>query len=168
MSKLLQIVEPGIQDESPHKIAIGIDLGTTHSLVSIVQKGEVQILTNENNEKLIPSVVSYEGGTVKVGMTALEEANSIKSIKRLMGRDFQDILEIRSEYNFLESQAKGSLQIRAGHKTLTPIEISAEILKSLKAQAERNLGHPVEQAVITVPAYFYEAARMATPDAARL
>lgn len=179
---LLQISEPG-QSAAPHqhKLAIGIDLGTTNSLVATVKSGMATVLQDEHGHALLPSVVRYmPDGTVAVGHEALAQqsqdpVNTIASAKRFMGRSLSDIADrAHIPYHFVDSveQAKLlQLKTRAGLKT--PIEISAEILKTLKARAEKSLGitagrDELTGAVITVPAYFDDAQRQATKDAARL
>ena len=147
---LLQIHEPG-QTPAPHEgeksLAIGIDLGTTHSVVAHSRDQEVEVIRDTHGDAIIPSVVAY-GDTTMVGRDAKEQGDAIHSIKRLM------------------HEAAKMLQTPKGE--LSPVQISAEILKYVKAQAERALGQEVSQAVITVPAYFDDAARIATKDAARL
>lgn len=161
MVQLLQISEPGGHDRkstlaSP---AVGIDLGTTHSLVAIVQDGKPLILTDEHNQPLVPSVVSYNEYEPVVGQRACEQIEVptqkiVRSVKRLMGKNDASTAQI--------------IRLDVGDRIVTPIEVSAEILKKLKAQAEQRLGQTIRQAVITVPAYFDEAARTATRDAAQI
>lgn len=143
---LIQITDPSDQESSPlHKedLAIGIDLGTTHSVVAASQNHEAKTLTNSKGETLIPSVVAYSDRRILVGKEALDHPKAIKSIKRRMGQS---------------SLAQSP----------SPIEVSAEILKALKAQAEESLGTTIKRAVITVPAYFDEGARQETKQAAEL
>lgn len=176
MSTLLQLVEPGSQDRrsSLQGPAIGIDLGTTHSLVAVMKEGGPVILPNEDGEILLPSIVSYSHQKPKVGGSALKDlpnntVDVIRSIKRLMGKNIQDVsLQESSFYKIESKESDHIIKIYAGNTLVTPIEVSAEILKVLKKQAEFHLDQPVHQAVITVPAYFDEAARTATRDAARL
>ncbi len=167
---LLQLKEPNAPLEKPTNIpvAIGIDLGTTHSLATYKEssKDDVRLLTN-----LIPSVVSYLSDTPVVGEPALEDLKTdsnavVTSIKRLMGKGIEDF-ESPELYPFSQTQKK-HLTLDIKGRFLTPVEISAEILKALKKQSEEALGKTVTQAVITVPAYFDDAARTATKDAARL
>ncbi|MDE3016165.1 MAG: Fe-S protein assembly chaperone HscA [Pseudomonadota bacterium] len=180
---LLQIHEPG-QTPLPHQdaLAVGIDLGTTNSLVAVASAsyfpspsmGErgahAEVLHNIHGHALVPSVVYYApDGSVEVGYPAKArgdrgEAGVIASVKRLMGRGTEDAKKF-SGYDFATGEA---LRVKAGGRAVTPVEVSAEILKILKANAERALGREVRQAVITVPAYFDDAARAATKDAARL
>jgi len=172
---LLQIAEPGMS-ASPHqhKLAIGIDLGTTNSLVATVQSGMSTVLQDEHGHALLPSVVRYlEDGNISVGHLAqaaqsADPKNTISSVKRFMGRGINDIPDTTHiPYKFRHTGA-GMVQIetRAGIKS--PVEISAEILRSLKIRAEKALGGELTGAVITVPAYFDDAQRQATKDAARL
>ncbi len=174
---LLQISEPGMSAAPhQHKLAVGIDLGTTNSLVASVRSGMSTVLHNEHGHALLPSVVRYlADGEVVVGHEAqmqqsVDPVNTIVSVKRLMGRSLKDIVDrAHIPYRFIEPQDATKtlqLQTRAGPKT--PIEISSEILKTLKANAEKSLGGELLGAVITVPAYFDDAQRQATKDAARL
>ena len=179
---LLQISEPG-QSSAPHqhKFAIGIDLGTTNSLVATVKSGLTSVLVDEDGHALLPSVVRYmSDGTVDVGYEAqaaqsIDAANTIVSAKRFLGRSLKDIDVSLQPYQFVNDAANTQesiqIQTRAGHKS--PIEISAEILKALKKRAEKSFGLAENSpelvgAVITVPAYFDDAQRQATKDSARL
>jgi molecular chaperone HscA len=172
---LLQIAEPGMSAAPhQHKLAIGIDLGTTNSLVATVQSGMSIVLQDEHGHALLPSVVRYlEDGSVTIGHAAqsvqsADPKNTISSVKRFMGRGINDIPDTTHiPYKFRDTGA-GMVQIetRAGIKS--PVEISAEILRSLKMRAEKALGGELTGAVITVPAYFDDAQRQATKDAARL
>lgn len=170
MSNLLQILEPGAKDSQKTRDnpAIGIDLGTTHSLVAFVKGDKPYIIPTAENELLLPSVVSYESTPLKVGRTALEGASdkTIRSVKRLIGKNIHNVGHTQNTID--ESASESIIRLKIGDISVTPIEVSAEILKVLKKQAESHLGHTVQQAVITVPAYFDEAARTATKDAARL
>lgn len=171
---LLQISEPG-QTPDPHqrRIAIGIDLGTTHSLVASVRNGASECLPDEQGRVLLPSVVRYlEGGRTQIGFDALaaqveDPCNTISSAKRLMGRGIHDIGN-RSQfpYQFIDKPGMVTLQTVAGEKS--PVEISAEILASLRQRAEDSFDDDIYGAVITVPAYFDDAQRQATKDAAQL
>ncbi|MBM3350522.1 MAG: Fe-S protein assembly chaperone HscA [Betaproteobacteria bacterium] len=176
---LLQISEPGMSAAPhQHRLAVGIDLGTTNSLVATVRSGMSTVLQDDHGHALLPSVVRYAiNGEVIVGHEAqaqqsADPANTISSVKRFMGRGIHDIVDrAHIPYRFVTSQQAQSskmLQIdtRAGLKT--PVEISAEILKTLKARAEKSLGGELVGVVITVPAYFDDAQRQATKDAARL
>ena len=172
---LLQIAEPGMSAAPhQHKLAVGIDLGTTNSLVATVQSGMSTVLLDEQGHALLPSVVRYaEDGSISIGHKAQaaqseDPKNTISSVKRFMGRGLKDIPDTTHiTYKFKDTDA-GMVQIetRAGIKS--PVEISAEILRNLKARAEKALGGELTGAVITVPAYFDDAQRQATKDAAKL
>jgi molecular chaperone HscA len=171
---LLQIAEPG-QSAAPHehKLAVGIDLGTTNSLVATVRSGLAVVLNDDLGRPLLPSVVRYGAdGDVTVGYDAQREQsrdprNTIVSVKRFMGRGRGDIAHIESmPYDFVEAPGMVRLRTVAGEKS--PVEVSAEILKTLRQRAEASLGGDLVGAVITVPAYFDDAQRQATKDAARL
>jgi len=174
---LLQISEPG-QSAAPHqhKLAVGIDLGTTNSLVATVRSGMSSVLIDDNGHALLPSVVRYlEDGYVEVGYEAqaaqsIDPANTIISAKRFMGRSLAEIDVSTQPYHFVEtpSSSEKMVQIQTRSGVKSAVEISAEILKSLKKRAEKSLGGDLVGAVITVPAYFDEAQRQATKDAARL
>ena len=170
--KLLDIHEPG-ESPLPHEGAasVGIDLGTTNSLVAISNNGVREVVCDDNGNSLFASVVAYKkNGEVLVGSKALQEAGAIRSIKRLMGRGVEDIKKIAGELPYaIDKKIKtGMVHIKVGERSLTPVEISAEILKELKKRAEAALENEVDRAVITVPAYFDDAARTATKDAAKL
>jgi molecular chaperone HscA len=170
---LFQISEPG-ESPLPHarKRAVGIDLGTTHSLVATVRNGPAVVLPDEDGRPLVPSIVRYGPDGVQVGYDAMTQqavdpANTIVSVKRLMGRGLADLGDAhRFPYRFADSPGMLRIATRAGVKS--PVEISAEILRALRARAEAALGGPIEGAVITVPAYFDDAQRQATKDAAAL
>ncbi len=174
---LLQISEPG-QSPDPHqrRIAVGIDLGTTHSLVAAVKSGVAECLPDAQGRVLLPSVVRYlAGGARHIGHEAaaaqtLDPANTVSSVKRFMGRGLADIAEREKlPYDFAGAQAAGgmlSLSTVAGVKS--PVEVSAEILATLRFRAEDSFDSDIYGAVITVPAYFDDAQRQATKDAARL
>ena len=169
---LLQIAEPG-QSSAPHehRIAIGIDLGTTHSLVATVLSGKAKVLNDEQGRVLLPSIVHYSKNTSEYGDAAkpfvtTDPKNTIVSVKRFMGRSKADI-KFQHPYTLVgEDNQMPAFETAQGRKT--PVEISAEILKQLKERAEASLNNPVNGAVITVPAYFDEAQRQATRDAAQL
>lgn len=171
---LLQISEPG-QSAAPHqhRLAVGIDLGTTHSLVATVRSGMSVVLHDEAGRALLPSVVHYpEHGAPEVGYAALarlsaDPQNTIVSVKRFMGRSVHDLADL-GHYPYRFVDAPGMLQINTIAGVKSPVEVSAEILKVLKARAEKSLGGALTGAVITVPAYFDDAQRQATKDAARL
>ncbi|EOW0542335.1 Fe-S protein assembly chaperone HscA [Vibrio parahaemolyticus] len=172
---LLQIAEPG-QSSAPHehKLAAGIDLGTTNSLVASVRSGDATTLNDEQGRSILPSVVNYSAESTVVGYDAkakaeFEPENTIISVKRLIGRSLKDI---QSRYPSLPYRFKESdnglpvLQTAQGDKN--PIEVSADILKALGKRAEETLGGDLAGVVITVPAYFDEAQRAGTKDAAKL
>jgi len=171
---LLQISEPG-KSAAPHqhKLAVGIDLGTTNSLVATVRSGMSVVLHDEAGHALLPSVVHYlPTGKADVGYAAQAQQshdpqNTIISVKRFMGRGIHDIADI-GHYPYRFVDAPGMLQINTVSGVKSPVEVSAEILKVLKARAEKSLGGELAGAVITVPAYFDDAQRQATKDAARL
>ncbi|SMC19882.1 molecular chaperone HscA [Andreprevotia lacus DSM 23236] len=170
---LLQISEPGMSAAPhQHRLAVGIDLGTTNSLVATVRSGSPACLPDENGRTLLPSVVHYAaGGAVTVGHAAQagqnqDPANTIVSVKRFMGRGLTDVADAATPYRFVDEPGMLKLQTAAGIKS--PVEVSADILASLKARAEASLGGELVGAVITVPAYFDDAQRQATKDAARL
>jgi len=171
---LLQISEPG-QSTAPHqhKLAAGIDLGTTNSLVATVRSGLSSVLIDDDGHALLPSVVRYlPDGSVDIGYSAQaaqsqDPANTIISAKRFMGRGLKDIDVSMQPYHFVDNNHEMlQIETRAGIKS--PVEISAEVLKSLKTRAEKSLGGELVGVVITVPAYFDDAQRQATKDAARL
>ena len=173
---LLQISEPG-QSPQPHqrKYAVGIDLGTTNSLVATVRSGSQTILPDEQGRDLLPSVVHYDArGVSCVGYEAAEHnssdpLNTISSVKRLLGRGMQDIKTLgdNSPYEFVADEG-GMPKINTAYGLLSPIQVSAEILRKLAGRAELALGSMLDGAVITVPAYFDDAQRQATKDAATL
>ena len=171
---LLQLSEPG-QTPDPHqrRIAVGIDLGTTHSLVASVRNGIAGCLPDASGRVLLPSVVRYlGGGQTQIGFDALtaqvdDPRNTISSAKRLMGRGINDIgSREQMPYRFSDKPGMVTLQTVAGEKS--PVEISAEILAVLRQRAEDSFDADLYGAVITVPAYFDDAQRQATKDAARL
>ncbi|WP_137008505.1 Fe-S protein assembly chaperone HscA [Aquitalea aquatilis] len=171
---LLQIAEPGLSAAPhQHRLAVGIDLGTTNSLVATVRSGATTVLADEFGRSLLPSVVRYQdGGQVTVGYDAQREQNhdphnTITSVKRFMGRGLSDIKDARSlPYRFVDAPGMVQLHTTAGVKS--PVEVSADILRTLAQRAEATLGGELTGAVITVPAYFDDAQRQATKDAARL
>ncbi|CAB1368713.1 Fe-S protein assembly chaperone HscA [Denitratisoma oestradiolicum] len=171
---LLQISEPG-QSTAPHehRLAVGIDLGTTNSLVATVRSGMAGILKDELGRSLLPSVVHYGAdGEVIVGFEAqagqaVDPKNTLVSVKRFMGRGRRDIAHIETmPYDFVDSD--GMVRVRTAQGIKSPVEVSAEILRTLRLRAEAALGGALSGAVITVPAYFDDAQRQATKDAARL
>ena len=171
---LLQISEPGMAP-APHqrRVAVGIDLGTTNSLVAAVRNSVAEVLPDEDGHFLLPSVVRYlEKGGRRIGRVAKEEAaldprNTIVSVKRFMGRGKSEVEGAENApYDFVD--APGMVQIRTIDGVKSPVEVSAEILATLRYRAEDSLGDDLVGAVITVPAYFDEAQRQATKDAAKL
>jgi molecular chaperone HscA len=171
---LLQISEPGLSPE-PHqgRLAVGIDLGTTNSLVATVRSGIPVVLPDSHGRPLLPSIVRYlPGGRVEVGYAAQarqadDSKNTIVSVKRYMGRGIRDVPHIESTpYDFVD--APGMLQIRTIAGVKSPVEVSSEILKVLRERAELSLQGTISGAVITVPAYFDDAQRQATKDAGRI
>ncbi|MEX1666404.1 Fe-S protein assembly chaperone HscA [Zhongshania arctica] len=175
---LMQISEPG-QTPEPHqrKLAVGIDLGTTNSLVATVRNGSAQTLADIDGSHLLPSAVHYgEDARIDIGEKALAGAsadprNTLLSIKRLMGRSYADVTSadgvIMSPYELLDlGQDMVKIRTRAGD--LSPVQVSSEILKSLGRRAEETLGGELTGVVITVPAYFDDAQRQATKDAAKI
>ena len=172
---LLQIAEPG-QSTTPHqhRLAIGIDLGTTNSLVASVRSSQPRILADSAGRNILPSVVQYaENGVSAVGHEALGNAsqdplNTLSSVKRLLGKGLNEVEsdEVRLQYRLDPDADTPKFLTAAG--AVTPIEVSAEILRVLKQRGEESLGGELVGAVITVPAYFDDAQRQATKDAARL
>jgi molecular chaperone HscA len=171
---LLQISEPG-QTPNPHerRLAVGIDLGTTHSLVAAVRSGAAECLADDQGRVILPSVVRYlEGGRRQIGHEAIQSMaqdpqNTIASVKRFMGRSLADVADSgRLPYRFIDKP--GMLAVLTADGEKSPVEISAEILATLRYRAEDTLGDDLVGAVITVPAYFDDAQRQATKDAAKL
>jgi molecular chaperone HscA len=171
---LLQIAEPG-QSLAPHqrRIAVGIDLGTTNSLVAAMKNALPEVLGDEQGRKLLPSVIRYlPGGTTQAGYQALQNANgdpknTIISVKRFMGRGLSDIQHAQTmPYEFVD--APGMLKIKTVSGEKSPVEVSAEILARLRQRAEDSFDDEIVGAVITVPAYFDDAQRQATKNAAKL
>ena len=172
---LLQISEPGMT-AAPHqrKLAAGIDLGTTHSLIATVRSGEAAVLPDEHGRYLLPSIVNYQTDNRIVGWEAKQlseqdPVNTVISVKRMMGRS---LVDIQARYPNLPYQLTASenglpfIQTAAGQ--VDPIQVSADILKTLAKRAEQTLGGEMDGVVITVPAYFDDAQRQGTKDAARL
>lgn len=171
---LLQIAEPGMST-APHqrRLAVGIDLGTTNSLVATVRNGIAVCLADEKGRALMPSVVHYRGdGSIELGFDALgarvsDPRNTIVSAKRFMGRGLADVAHIET-MPYVFEEAPGMLRLRTVQGSKSPVEISAELLRALRARATASLGDELTGAVITVPAHFDDAQRQATKDAARL
>ncbi len=173
---LFQISEPGestIKEACKPRV-VGIDLGTTNSLVAHVADASPEVISGEGGP-LVPSVVHYaEGGGVLVGRPAVAKAleaprDTLASVKRLIGRGAKDLASVRALLPYaLEGDDRAVVMRVAGNRTVSPVEVSAEVLRELKSRAEASLGGPIEGAVITVPAYFDDAQRQATRDAGRL
>ena len=154
---------------------VGIDLGTTNSLVAYLDLTSPRIIEDSNGRKIVPSVVSLDDAD---RLVAGEEARelllthperTVYSIKRLMGRGVDDVQDERKLFPFrIEEGSEAVIRLKLGERTFTPPEISAAVLRQLKENAELALGEPVNEAVITVPAYFNDAQRQATKDAGRL
>ena len=181
MATLLQIHEPGetpVSHAGEKSLAVGIDLGTTNSVVAVSTDQKSEILRDDDGTALVPSIVAYapDGSSIVGGLARnllLDRPDCVVgSIKRLMGRGVEDVKALAGVLPFdVDPQPEGETgMVRlnvAGHK-MTPVKISADILSALKERSEEHLGHVVDQAVITVPAYFDDAARSATKDAAKL
>ena len=172
---LLQISEPG-QAPDPHqrRIAVGIDLGTTHSLVASMRNGFAECLPDAEGHVILPSAVRYHAGSIEVGESAKLAAasdplNTVLSVKRLMGRGLADVKQLGEQlpYRFVDGESDMPF-IDTVQGLKSPVQVSADILKVLRQRAEATLGGELVGAVITVPAYFDEAQRQATKDAARL
>lgn len=171
---LLQIAEPGMSTEPhQHRLAVGIDLGTTNSLVATVRNSIAVCLADDTGRAMLPSIVRYRAdGSVDVGLAAAkaqatDPKNTIVSVKRFMGRGLKDVAHVETmPYDFEDSP--GMVRLRTIQGVKSPVEVSAEILRALRERAEASLGGTLTGAVITVPAYFDEAQRQATKDAARL
>ena len=173
---LLQISEPG-QTTAPHQrnYAAGIDLGTTNSLVAINRSGQVETLPDTENHHLLPSVVHYGENQILVGhaaqrLQATDPLNTLSSMKRIMGRGIDDLKTLKNmlPYEFDGNTDSHVPRIITRQKRVSAIEVSAEILKVLAQRAEQTMGEKLSGVVITVPAYFDDAQRQATRDAARL
>ena len=169
---LLQISEPG-KATSPHehRRAVGIDLGTTNSLIASIISSQATVIENSDNEKIIPSVVNYSKNSSLVGRLAKENQiidpkNTVSSVKRLVGKNMDDINP--SSFSLTLKNYENTIGIETIQGLKTPVEVSSEILKYLKNLAEGRLGGQLMGAVITVPAYFDDAQRQATKDAAKL
>lgn len=172
---LLQIAEPGLSPK-PHqrRLAVGIDLGTTNSLVAAVRSGVAEPLPDAQGDVIVPSAVRYHADRIEVGRTARDTAledplNTILSVKRLMGRGLEDVKHLGEHlpYRFVAGESHMPF-IETVQGVRSPVEVSAEILRALRQRAESSLGGELVGAVITVPAYFDDAQRQATKDAARL
>ena len=169
-------IKEGTVDKKSDLI-VGIDLGTTNSLVAYILDGKATAVKGADGKStLVPSIVHFaEGGEIVVGETAKDKlindpANTIYSVKRLMGKSYQDVEEVQQYfgYKIIDEDTDSLVKVRVKDKFYTPIELSSEILKSLKKRIEENLGQTVSRAVITVPAYFNDSQRQATRDAGKL
>jgi molecular chaperone HscA len=174
---LLQIAEPGKSNiPQEHRLAVGIDLGTTNSLVATVTNGVADVLCDEEDRYLLPSVVRYRSdGSVDVGLDARlaasdDPSNTIVSVKRLMGHSLAEVQgdKTRWSYRYDQSNTTAVPRIKTDHRSVAPEEVSAEILRVLRERAEQSLGGKLAGVVVTVPAYFDDAQRHATKHAARL
>lgn len=183
---LLKIHEPGetpLPHEDERQIAVGIDLGTTNSVVAISNSEKPEVLRDKSGgNAIVPSVVYYGDDTPVVGEAARDQINSdasrvVSSVKRLMGRGLEDVKSVAGtlpyhvevpEKSETENGEPMMVRLNVGNRVLTPVEVSADILRALRARAEESLDKSVEKAVITVPAYFDDGARTATKDAAKL
>src|SRR6266404_446685 len=152
---------------------VGIDLGTTNSLVAHVEGGIPRVIPDAEGRALLPSIVAWTGNGVVVGEAARRQlarnsARTVYSVKRLMGRGYEDVKDELARLPFAVAPQAEVVSIRIGDREVTPPEVSAHVLRALKQRAEAHFGEPVEQAVITVPAYFNDAQRQATKDAGRI
>jgi len=170
---LLHIAEPGLS-AAPHqqKWAVGIDLGTTNSLVAVVRSGVAETLVDASGGDILPSVVRYLPDALQIGTTAKNSAaedplNTIQSVKRLMGKALADVTQTNLPYQFTGGD-NGLVHIHTCQGDINPVQVSAEILKALQLRATQALESELDGVVITVPAYFNDAQRQATKDAARL
>lgn len=171
---LLQIAEPG-QSAAPHqhRLAAGIDLGTTNSLVATVRSGEARTLSDTDGRDMVPSVVRYTTEGIDVGHNAVAVAendpeNTIVSVKRLMGKGYQETLKLAEKLPYKLVEQNGLVALHTTQGIKNPVEVSADILRTLAKTATDTLGGELTGVVITVPAYFDDAQRQATKDAARL
>jgi molecular chaperone HscA len=176
---LLQIAEPGMSAAPhQHRLAVGIDLGTTNSLVASVMSGDARVIRDAEHRALLPSVVRYRAPTSDTGIDPVvgyeaqasqsdDPLNTLSSIKRLMGRSMSDVEKLGG-MPFKLVDTPGMVQIDTAAGVKSPVEVSADILRALRLRAEAALGGELTGAVITVPAYFDDAQRQATKDAARL
>jgi Fe-S protein assembly chaperone HscA len=152
---------------------VGIDLGTTNSLVAHVEGGIPRVIPDAEGHALLPSIVAWTGNGLVVGEAARRQlarnsARTVYSVKRLMGRGYDDVKDELARLPFEVTPQAEVVSIRIGDRAVTPPEVSAHVLRALKQRAETHFGEPVEQAVITVPAYFNDAQRQATKDAGRI
>ncbi len=156
-----------ISEPNSNEVVFGIDLGTTNSLIAVVNKsGGMEIFKDEQGRELLPSVISYENDVLKVGYDVGK--NAISSIKRLMGKSVKDLHKEGTNFE-IDNEGEKVIRIKCSEeKYLTPVEISAEVLKALCKRVKKSTGMKVNKAVITVPAYFDDSARNATKYAAKL
>src|ERR1700674_3346362 len=152
---------------------VGIDLGTTNSLVAYVDGGIPKVIPDAEGRALLPSIVGFTPAGVVVGEAARRQlarnaARTVYSVKRLMGRGYEDVRDELGHFPFEVVPSAEVVRIKVGDREVTPPEVSAHVLRALKARAEAFFGEPVEQAVVTVPAYFNDAQRQATKDAGRI
>ena len=152
---------------------VGIDLGTTNSLVAYVDGGIPRVIPDAEGRALLPSIVAFTPAGVVVGEAARRQlarnaARTVYSVKRLMGRGYEDVRDELGHFPFEVVPSAEVVRIKVGDREVTPPEVSAHVLRALKARAEAFFGEPVEQAVVTVPAYFNDAQRQATKDAGRI
>src|SRR2546427_11299298 len=154
---------------------VGIDLGTTNSLVAYVddKTGQPRVIPDRDGQPLLPSIVSFAGEGVLVGAAARRQLvrrpqSTVCSIKRLMGRGYEDVKGELRYFPFKVLPSEGIVKIQIGSREVTPPEVSAIVLRSLKERAEAHFGEPIEKAVITVPAYFNDSQRQATKDAGKI
>jgi molecular chaperone DnaK len=174
MTDLTIGVAPGARaDAASKELVVGIDLGTTNSLVAYMDRGVPQVIRDAEGRGLVPSIVAFGPAGPVVGdaarrMLVRNARRAVYSIKRFMGKGFEDVRGELRYFPFDVTPSQEIVRIRIGDRELTPPEVSALILRELRARAERHLGRPVEKAVITVPAYFNDAQRQATKDAGRI
>lgn len=160
-------------EDSPGPI-VGIDLGTTHSLIAVVKNGQPMVLKTAEGERLLPSVIAFQDGKASIGYAAKEQkslrpSDTLFSIKRLLGRSLNEVEKLGIHVPYALNQAQeGPIQIQIGEKSYSAVELSAMILRELKRAAEKELGKPVTRAVITVPAHFNDDQRQATRLAGRM
>src|SRR5512147_1149146 len=152
---------------------VGIDLGTTNSLVAYVEGGIPRVIPDAEGRALLPSIVAWTPDGVVVGEAARRQlarnaSRTVYSVKRLMGRGYEDVKDELAHLPFAVTPQAEVVTIRIGDREVTPPEVSAHVLRALKLRAEAHFGEPIEQAVITVPAYFNDAQRQATKDAGRI
>src|SRR5215468_8407605 len=174
MTDLTIGVAPGARAEAAKKeLVVGIDLGTTNSLVAYMDRGVPQVIRDAGGRGLVPSIVAFGPAGPVVGdaarrMLVRNAERAVYSIKRFMGKGFEDVRDELRYFPFDVTPSQEIVRIRIGDRELTPPEVSALILRELRTRAERHLGRQVEKAVITVPAYFNDAQRQATKDAGRI